>query len=70
MGLVDFQEVAENMMAWTHYHSSKKEEVVEGNKNEGGLVRRGHIPEATTLSIKAFGIDRMDRFRMLGRKGE
>ena len=43
---------------------------MEGNKNEGGLVGMGHIPEAVTLSIKAFGIDRMDHFHMLVRKGD
>ena len=36
MGLVDFQEVAENMMAWAHYYPAEKKEVVEGSKNEEG----------------------------------
>ena len=69
MGLVDFQEVAENTMAWAHYHLTTKEEAVEGSKNEEGLVGTGYIHEGMPLWIKVSGTDRMDRFHMLVRKG-
>ena len=70
MGLVDFQEVAENMMAWAHCYPTETEEVVVGRKDEGCLIAKGHVPRAVTGLKKVFGIDQMDRFRMLVRKGE
>ena len=51
MGLVDFQEVAENMMAWAHCYPTEKEGVVEGSKDEGCFVATGHIPQAVTASM-------------------